>query len=272
MAETETVLGSSPEQENEDESLKRKRESEQEASSKRPRTEGAYPKKKKEYVPKSTFVADDEFEDILVSGWFYIDTNQQQQGPFTTRDMKEWYVAGFFTDDMLVSRVNMSEWKLVVECEEFKHLEKKPIREHAYVLTSEEPVAMAYYPGFSGQNPYYSFGTAPSVEQTQPEKKKKKKDRDPEKEKRRELAIQTAFLNLQSGRVQSNSLDYWTAKGLPTDRDGRMLAHYLDIDSYQDQMRLAKQNPVAKHKTTKKMVKAFKKKKEDKKRRRALML
>lgn len=49
------------------------------------------PKKKKEYVAKSTFVADDEFEDILVSGWFYLDTTGQQQGPFTTRDMKEWY-------------------------------------------------------------------------------------------------------------------------------------------------------------------------------------
>jgi hypothetical protein len=85
-----------------EESLKRKREEEggqDNAKRLRPdeQTTGSaavatphYTKKKKEYVPKSTFVADDEFEDILVSGWFYLDANNQQQGPFTTRDMKEW--------------------------------------------------------------------------------------------------------------------------------------------------------------------------------------
>eukprot|EP01126_Amoeba_proteus_P025984 TRINITY_DN257_c0_g1_i12.p1 TRINITY_DN257_c0_g1~~TRINITY_DN257_c0_g1_i12.p1 ORF type:complete len:190 (+),score=29.57 TRINITY_DN257_c0_g1_i12:115-684(+) len=94
-----------------------------------------YTKKKKEYVPKTTYVADvDEFEDILVSGWFYIDFNGQQQGPYTTRDMKEWYVVGFFTDDMLVSRVNATEWKTVKDCEEFKHLEQRPFTEQSFIV------------------------------------------------------------------------------------------------------------------------------------------
>jgi hypothetical protein len=36
------------------------------------------------------------------------------------------YVAGFFTDEMLVTRVHWDEWKSVSECEEYKHLDRRP--------------------------------------------------------------------------------------------------------------------------------------------------
>eukprot|EP01126_Amoeba_proteus_P025989 TRINITY_DN257_c0_g1_i3.p2 TRINITY_DN257_c0_g1~~TRINITY_DN257_c0_g1_i3.p2 ORF type:complete len:148 (+),score=38.28 TRINITY_DN257_c0_g1_i3:846-1289(+) len=84
---------------------------------------------------------------------------------------------------------------------------------------------------------------------------------------------QVGYLNSYSGKVQASPADaYWMSKGLPTDKDGRMLAHYLDVDAYQEQMRLASQDLPKRKKVTKKMIKHFKAKKEDKKRRRFLMM
>jgi len=71
---------------------------------------------------------------------------------------------------------------------------------------------------------------------------------------------------LQAGDQAS----HWKKKGLPTDKDGRMLSHYLDVDAYQEQMRNSE--PPKKKKITKNMIKFYKKRKEDRKRRRALML
>jgi hypothetical protein len=48
-------------------------------------------KKKKEFLGKTNFVNDDEFEDILDSGWFYIDSSNNPQGPFSSKEMKQWY-------------------------------------------------------------------------------------------------------------------------------------------------------------------------------------
>ena len=30
--------------------------------------------------------------------------------------------------------------------------------------------------------------------------------------------------------------NYWATKGIPNDRAGRMMNHYFDMDSYQEQM------------------------------------
>lgn len=49
-----------------------------------------YNKKKKQFLGRTTFVDETEDEDILVSGWFYLDQYGGQQGPYTTRDLKEW--------------------------------------------------------------------------------------------------------------------------------------------------------------------------------------
>lgn len=69
---------------------------------------------------------------------------------------------------------------------------------------------------------------------------------------------------------------YWASKGLPADKDGRMLAQFMDMDDYQEKMRLAAEKAAEegtqRKKITKGMVKAFKKKKEDKRRRRILMM
>ena len=64
--------------------------------------------------------------------------------------------------------------------------------------------------------------------------------------------------------------NYWQQKGLPSDKDGRMLSNYFDYEAYQEQMRNRK--PTEKKKVTKAQIKQFRKKKEDKKRRRILMM
>jgi hypothetical protein len=65
---------------------------------------------------------------------------------------------------------------------------------------------------------------------------------------------------------------HYASKGLPDDRAGRMLSHYLDVEAYQEQRRSALANPQAapKPKLTKKQIEAFKQKKIDKQRRRIL--
>jgi len=85
--------------------------------------------------------------------------------------------------------------------------------------------------------------------------------------------MESAFFNTSTGRFQPVS-SYYAAKGVPEDKAGRMLAHYLDVDAYQDQMREARSNPEpeGKIKVTKKMIEQFKKKKIDKQRRRILMM
>jgi len=82
-------------------------------------------KKKKTFVGRSTFVNEDENEDIIVSGWFYQDCNGGQQGPFTTKEMKEWYIAGFFFGGTLVRRVYDADFKAISSCEEFKRTEQR---------------------------------------------------------------------------------------------------------------------------------------------------
>lgn len=52
-------------------------------------------KKKKEFQGKTNFVNDDN-EDILESGWFYIDSSNNPQGPFSSKEMKQWYAPFLF--------------------------------------------------------------------------------------------------------------------------------------------------------------------------------
>jgi hypothetical protein len=41
--------------------------------------------------------------------WYYVDGNNDTQGPATTTDMKQWYLKQIVTDDTLVA-VGGGEW------------------------------------------------------------------------------------------------------------------------------------------------------------------
>jgi len=77
-------------------------------------------KKKKKFLGKTNFVNDDVYEDILESGWFYLDSSNNPQGPFTSKEMKEWFIAGFFFDTTMVRRIKETDYTSIMEREEFK--------------------------------------------------------------------------------------------------------------------------------------------------------
>lgn len=224
-------------------------------------------KKKKEFVGKTNFVNDDAFEDILESGWFYIDSYGNPQGPFSSKEMKEWFIAGFFFENTMVKRINDVDYQPISSCEEFMHCElsSNVVSTDIYnqqTMSSKTSQQAGYDQQESYQKPYNSIYTDPSLYQP------------PDIEQiDKEPFTQTAFFNTHSGRFTPVS-SYYAAKGIPEDREGRMLSHYLDIEAYQEQMRAAKANPDtnARPKVSKKMIAAFKKKKVDKQRRRILMM
>jgi len=223
------------------------------------------PKKKKEYKATSSFIGDDEFEDILERGWFYVDSNDDKQGPFTTKEMKEWYVAGFFNNELLVKRVADPNFQKISDREEFKQLERKPSAQtYASTTTFEQQQTLEQE---TAQNPYYQDFPAvydPSFEQ-EASAQDIPNDADPSN------YVQAAFFTTLKGRFSAgDQATHWKKKGLPTDKDGRMLSHYFDVEAYQEQMRNC--DPPKKKKVTKNMIKYYKKRKEDRKRRRALML
>jgi len=208
-----------------------------------------YPKKKKEYKATSSFIGDDEFEDILERGWFYVDSNGDKQGPFTTKEMKEWYVAGFFNNELMVKRVSDPTFQKISDRDEFKQLERKPsIQIYAPTNTFEQVQEQE-----NAQNPYYQDFPAfydPSYEQ---EPQETQNDDDPSN------YVQAAFFTTLKGRFSAgDQATHWKKKGLPTDKDGRMLSHYFDVEAYQEQMRNCE--PPQKKKVTKNMIKYYKKK------------
>jgi len=228
------------------------------------KSDGDGRKKKKQYKAKSSYIGDDEFEDILATGWFYQDTTGEKQGPFTTKEMKEWFVAGFFDDDLLVKRINEPEFGMIAERGEFKNLERRP-QDQVYTPANSFQIQQQLA---AAPNPYYQEGFDPAVEevfiapppQQQPEPKQQTGD-----------YSQKAFFTTLKGRFSATDQDsYWSSKGLPSDKEGRMLSNYFDYEAYQEQMRNAK--PGEKKKVSKAQIKAFRKKKVDKKRRRILMM
>jgi len=218
-------------------------------------------KKKKEYKAKSSYIGDDEFEDILATGWYYLDSGSEKQGPFTTKEMKEWFVAGFFDDDLMIKRINESDFRMIKDRSEFQNLERRP-QDQVYVplntFQAQQQLSTAPNPYYQEAPSYYdpAYEESPSVSESTP----------PGGD-----YSQKAFFTTMKGRFSASDQEsYWQKKGLPTDKDGRMLSNYFDYDAYQEQMRNAK--PPEKKKVSKAQIKTFRKKKEDKKRRRILMM
>eukprot|EP01125_Pyxidicula_operculata_P009048 TRINITY_DN298_c0_g1_i1.p1 TRINITY_DN298_c0_g1~~TRINITY_DN298_c0_g1_i1.p1 ORF type:complete len:160 (-),score=39.03 TRINITY_DN298_c0_g1_i1:254-733(-) len=159
--------------------------------------------------------------------------------------MKEWFVAGFFSDELFVKRVNDTDWQRICDKEEFQHLERRP-HEQVYVPMVHEN---------------FEFNNA-EIEEPQEAPAELPSDSD---------YTQSAFFTNIHGRfAPTDQESHWKKRGLPTDKDGRMLSHYMDIEAYQEMMR--NREPLKKKKVTKSMLKHYQKKKEDKKRRRFLMM
>jgi hypothetical protein len=86
---------------------------------------------------------------------------------------------------------------------------------------------------------------------------------------------QVAYFNVLTGRFDAKfGASHWDLKNLPTDREGRLMSHYFDVEAYQEMMRRVSQeknsNPPPRPKVKRKLVEYFKKRKEEKKRKRIL--
>jgi len=240
-------------------------------------------KKKKQFVAKTNFV-NGEFEDILETGWFYLDSYGKPQGPFSTLEMKQWYNAGFFFETTMVKRINEEEFVPISGCEEIKSYDTSTTMVSAdiysmgtSILPSEamkdsydvhnyNPYAPSYYAQPIASNSYVQPITPSSfVQPTVPSNYVQPSAAN--------NYAQTAFFNTHNGRFAPVG-NHFAAKGIPEDKAGRMLSHYLDVDSYQEAMRAAKNSEPdqGKVKVTKKMVNAFKKKKVEKQRNRFLTM
>jgi len=213
----------------------------------------------------------DQYEDILVSGWFYLDHEGIKQGPFMTTEMRDWFVDGFFTRDLKVKRVYEEDFSRIGDRDEFKGLKQKPIRHMSYFNDYYADPNWNYF----NQPP-----NMPSNSSTGNPNASGGGNQSSHGDKNDGSYSQKALFNLGGKFAQGGggggggggNMSYWKIKGLPEDREGRMMGHYFDVEQYQESMRNMKQNPPKKRKVTKKMIQYYKKKKEDKKKRRILMI
>jgi hypothetical protein len=230
---------------------------------------------------------EEEEEDILVSGWFYLDTQGNKQGPFNTSEMREWWTNGFFARDLQVKRVNDEQWGYISGRDEFKG---------ARVKTSAFPTSSAY--GYYPQQSYVPQPYVPQPQEFDPngfhgvdqrDVERDTDDNEIEEDDDDEFRInkpskgaaargsyaQKAFFAALNGKYAEKPLEkepFLRGRNIPTDRDGRMMAHYFDVEAYQDEMRRAPRKAKGPKKVSKKMAQSYKKKKEQKRVKRIMMI
>jgi len=146
---------------------------------------------------------------------------------------------------------------------EFQNLERRP-QDQVYVpvntFQAQQQLSTSLNPYYQEAPSYYD----PTYEEPAPVAS------DPQPTSSTDYSQKAFFTTLKGRFSASDQENYWLKKGLPTDKDGRMLSNYFDYDAYQEQMRNA--TPPEKKKVSKAQIKGFRKKKEDKKRRRILMM
>lgn len=197
--------------------------------------------------------------------------------------MKDWFIEGFFNESTQVKRVNEDDFEAIINRDQFSHLLQKTPTLHSYVqfhsynssnqiVTDNNPYYQEVITPVSSTLPVDNVIEGESVEKitTGPAQNS---SRESQSHSTPDSATQAAYFNASTGKFAGGHHNsYWEKKNLPTDRDGRMLAHYLNMEAYQEQMRMASQLPKKKKKITPGMVKYYKKRKEDAKRRRILMM
>jgi len=113
----------------------------------------------------------------------------------------------------MIKRVNEEDYTRIGEREEFKGLKPKDFRQMTYFND--------YYADPGSNWNYYN----------QPPVMSTSTDRDYTQVFNNQTVMQQAKV------AQKDSHNYWKRKGIPEDKEGRMMAHYFDFDQYQKQMR-----------------------------------
>eukprot|EP01129_Flabellula_baltica_P004736 TRINITY_DN1671_c0_g1_i1.p1 TRINITY_DN1671_c0_g1~~TRINITY_DN1671_c0_g1_i1.p1 ORF type:complete len:204 (+),score=61.23 TRINITY_DN1671_c0_g1_i1:264-875(+) len=195
--------------------------------------------------------------------------------------MREWFSSGFFQRDLQVKRVNESSWGYISGRDEFKGVAGRAAH------TAPGVDYNAYYQSYYTPAPYNPAhaqgGNAPVIDQRQLEKeiadeeRRLEEQRAEEYEEKRNRPVkgtsargsyaQKAFFAALNGRYAEQPVEkepYLRGRNIPTDRDGRMMAHYFDVEAYQEEMRRVSAKPKTKPKLSKKKKEYYRKKKEQK--------
>jgi len=180
--------------------------------------------------------------------WFYQDSFAQKQGPFSFREMFMWWKSGYFQDTLLVRTSWQDHFIPLVQTPQFWGAPIKLVerieREH------EESLRRAEIPA---PNANSSNSDDPSSTPSEPTKY--------------ETYVVTGGFNPITGRFQKDDSNaYYASKGLPSDRDTRMMAHYFDYNQYAQQMAAAAAQESKKKKQVKGSKKFWKDRKEKKRR------
>jgi hypothetical protein len=194
--------------------------------------------KKKEDKPEETSVVEEE--DISTPCWFYQDSNGLKQGPFSFKEMFLWWKGGYFANDLPVKTVWENEFTPLSTLPQFYNV---PVKLAERIEKEQEELIT------KGQIEVPVF---------EPPKE------DTAEDQYDEYTVVGGF-NPLSGKFQKDdNAAYYGSKGLPADREQRMMSHYFDYQQYQLQMQAV--GDKKKKKLVKGTKKFWKERKEKKKR------
>jgi len=181
--------------------------------------------------------------DLSTPCWFYMDSNGLKQGPFNFKMLFLWWKGGYLPNELLVKTVWENDFQQLGNIPEFYSAPPKLIerieKEHEELVKQghiEVPMVPTVY---------------------EPEDENQAPTKVPKFE---EYKVKGTF-NVKTGKYQSEN--YFEAKGLPVDRDARMLSHYIDMNKYQQDIN---SNDKKKKKPVKGSKKFWKERKEKKRR------
>jgi hypothetical protein len=211
-------------------------------------------------IARSTILNRDTTDKTEGDKWVYLDTSNQQQGPFSTEEIRAWWLSGYFHADLQIKKVSEDNFSALITRSEIIAAPSTAATQY----NNNNATAGHYAPQghYAAQDEYAGEALTPGDE---------------------EEYTQVAYFNRLNGRFGGTSGGtYWDKKSLPTDREGRLLAHYMDIDAYQEAMRqrqyqkemgmLKDEDPLKKVRNKRKVIEQFKKKKEDRKKRRLIQM
>lgn len=169
-------------------------------------------------------------------GWLYKDSQNKQQGPFSTDEMAIWYQMGYFNDDLEVKRVCEKEYSKLSTRKEIT--EKKPTPPQQLITDSNKPDTYVDYKSITTE---YDNN-----------------DND---------LTQKAYFNVRTGKFENvTGKSHWEKYNIPSNHEDRLINHYFDLEAYQEYMRSKSQNEGSKkRKVTRKQIEYFKKRKVERK-------
>jgi len=197
--------------------------------------------KKGKKVPSEEEIAN---FDLSTPCWFYRDSNGLKQGPFSFKEMFLWWKGGYFPDELSVKTIWENDFQELGNIPEFYSAPPKLIER---IEKEQEELV---------KKGHIEVPMVPNV--YEPEDESQPPLKTPKFE---EYAIKGSF-NVQTGKYQIEN--HFEEKGLPVDRESRMMDRYFDFNQYQQQMQNSAEK---KKKKPVKGTKKFWKERKEKKRR-----